>query len=393
MARGSIRQVQRKAKDGTQYTAWRARVPGGIGADGKRRQLSKVCRTKGEAQKWVAERIAEGARAPERMTVAELLDRWTRLHARHVEGATVRVDRWAAKAITRDLGTVEVSKLGVLRLQAWYEGLEARYAPGSIGLIHRVLRGALDQAVAWEVIARNPAIGTRRPPPKPETRTEPWGPDHVGVFLAETRDDLDGPLWALLLATGIRIGEALALDWGHVSADGATLTVARTMTRDADNRPVMGERAKTDSSRRRIALPLLAQAALARQRRAQDRRRADRGDGWTEDGAVFDRGDGVRRTDWGARQALHARVRALKLPAMTPHGLRHTCATLLARRGVSPHRIKELLGHGTIKTTMDTYAHVLESDKADTAAEMDRALGYEIIGQDGSNVTRDDHAG
>jgi integrase len=61
-------------------------------------------------------------------------------------------------------------------------------------------------------------------------------------------------------------------------------------------------------------------------------------------------------------------------------GVPNTCATLLARRGVPAHRIKELLGHSSVAVTMDIYAHVLEQDRADTAAEMDRVFGESVSG-------------
>jgi integrase len=373
VARGSVKAIQRKGKDGKPYQVWRARVPAGETGDGKRRQLTKVLRTRKEADAWVNEQLAGGVRVPERMMVGELLDRWLTLHEREVRGSSAKVDRWAAKIVREHIGALEVSKLSVLRVQGFYDGIEGHYAPSSVSMIHRVLRSALQQAVAWEVISRNPAIGTRRPPRVAVRQTAAWTPEEAGAFLAATRDDLDGPLWAVLLSTGLRINEALALDWRHVSADGATITVTRTMTRDADNRPVMGTAAKSRSSHRKIALPLMAQAALVRQRKAQEAR-------GVAGGAVFDDGTGSRRTDTDARKTLYAAVEALGLPRMTLHGLRHSCASILARRGVPAHRIKELLGHSSVAITMDIYAHVLEQDRADTAAEMDRVFGESVSG-------------
>ncbi len=46
-----------------------------------------------------------------------------------------------------------------------------------------------------------------------------------------------------------------------------------------------------------------------------------------------------------------------KLPAITFHELRHTCATLAAQRGVHPQNVQRLLGHADVKTTLSIYSH------------------------------------
>lgn len=55
-----------------------------------------------------------------------------------------------------------------------------------------------------------------------------------------------------------------------------------------------------------------------------------------------------------------------KLPKITPHGLRHTMASLLDAQGVETSAISKRLGHARISTTLDIYTHVFK--KADTAA-------------------------
>ena len=56
------------------------------------------------------------------------------------------------------------------------------------------------------------------------------------------------------------------------------------------------------------------------------------------------------------------------------HDLRHTCATLLLKRGVHPKLVQELLGHKTISITLDIYSHVLPGMGDAAAGEMDEAL-------------------
>jgi integrase len=391
MARGSVTKLQRRGKNGVEYTVWRARVPAGETGDGKRRQLTKVLPTRKAADAWVNEQLARTANGetlmPEVTTVGELLDRWLTHRARSASPASVRVDRWAVSVIAPEIGAIRVDKITVLRIQAFYDGLDGRLTPRSIKQVHRVLRSAFDRAVAWEIRRTNPATGTVRPG---ITRRAPaaWSAADAQRFLDETKDDFDGSLFALLLTTGLRIGEAIALDWRHVDLQGGTLSVERTMTYDRRGAVVVGARAKTDASHRRVGIPLPAQAALTRQLVAQVARRADIGEHWQEVGCVFDNGDGRRRSIGAARKRLAAIVSSLGLPYLSPHGLRHTTATLLFARRVPAKLIQDLLGHGSITVTSDTYIHVTDASRAEVTREIERALDGAIHDNGDTMVSR-----
>jgi integrase len=74
-------------------------------------------------------------------------------------------------------------------------------------------------------------------------------------------------------------------------------------------------------------------------------------------------------------RVFKALLRRAGLPPTTRfHDLRHMCATLLLRQGVTPKFVQELLGHGDVSLTLNVYSHVLP-DMGDTAGAMDDALG------------------
>ena len=62
------------------------------------------------------------------------------------------------------------------------------------------------------------------------------------------------------------------------------------------------------------------------------------------------------------------------LPEIRFHDLRHTAATLLLRKSVHPKMVSEMLGHGSIGLTLDTYSHVVPDMQAQAAAAMDAVL-------------------
>jgi integrase len=75
--------------------------------------------------------------------------------------------------------------------------------------------------------------------------------------------------------------------------------------------------------------------------------------------------------------AAGARVRKAghELPEITPHGMRHTMATLLLVAGVHPKVVQERLGHKTVQITLDRYSHVAAGMQEEAAEVLERLLG------------------
>jgi len=94
----------------------------------------------------------------------------------------------------------------------------------------------------------------------------------------------------------------------------------------------------------------------------------------TERELVFPHGDG-RPLNHGLllRNGFRPAMRRAKLRQIRFHDLRHTFASLLIRQNVHPKRIQALMGHSTIRITMDTYGHLMK-DHDDGAAEKIAAL-------------------
>jgi integrase len=99
---------------------------------------------------------------------------------------------------------------------------------------------------------------------------------------------------------------------------------------------------------------------------------------WVEHGLVFPSSIGTPL----ARNNVHERnfkpllERAGLSPKdITPHTLRHTCATLLLQQGTHPTLVQHLLGHSTVAMTLDRYSHWVPSMGKATATAMDAALG------------------
>ena len=71
---------------------------------------------------------------------------------------------------------------------------------------------------------------------------------------------------------------------------------------------------------------------------------------------------------------LRQHLRKAGLPLICLHDLRLTAATLLLQRGVHPKVVSEMLGHSSIKMTLDIYSHVIPDMQHQAAAAMDALL-------------------
>lgn len=208
---------------------------------------------------------------------------------------------------------------------------------------------------------RGRTISLRSAPPRPRV---------LGV--AEAQAVLDGCehlrdrfLFALLLDTGVRIGEALGLR--HEDLDIAEPRVA-VIARDNDNRArAKGGRSRFIPASRQLVR--LYADYLAHEYGALD-------------------SDYVFVNLWGRPHghpltypAVHDLVQRLRRRtgvAFSPHWFRHTYATWLLRRGAGMESVKALLGHASITTTIDTYGHLTVEDARATLEAAGWFTGNEV---------------
>jgi len=356
MARGSITK-----RTGKQGVSWRVRydVPT---VDGGRKQVSETTRTRKEAEALLAKRqhdLRSGVYVePTRTTVAAFLADWlTLVAATKEESTTYSYGSIIRSRILPTLGSLPLASVTTAKVQALYlDLLNQGKAPKTVRLTHTVFRQAMAHAVAVRLLARNPAEGVQLPS-EGDTDDITWTAAEVRAFLAATRADRFGPMFAVALDAGMRLGELLALRWSDVDLDRATVAVRRTISRTQGGGWKQREGAKTASGRRPIVLSSPTVAVLRAHRVAQEERRRAIGDAWAAGDLVFDR-DGTVCPPTVARQAFDQAVAHVGLPRITPHGMRHTMATLLLGAGVHPKIVQERLGHRTIAMTLDRYSHV-----------------------------------
>jgi len=388
--------TKRQGKSGVAYRVTVDLPPDPI--TGKRKQRTETFRTRKLAEsrerEWLTDIERGTAIDGTKMTVGEYLTHWLATYALH----NVRLSTYTAyesycrQHLIPAFGSIALTKLQPIHLQELFsakliggrmDGKPGGLSRRSVKYLHSIIREALQHAFEQNLIVRNVADAVR-PPKGTRPQVQVWNATEARTFLTMAQDALYAPLWLVLLATGMRRGEALGLRWQDVDLTKGLIRVHQTLV-DVNGVVSIGE-PKTRSGRRTIELDSVCLAALADHRDRQAFARKSCGDAWRNHDLVFTTADGNWIHPRNADREYYALLKRIErqrqekrpddaaLPRITLHGLRHTCATLLLLHNVNPKVVSERLGHASISITLDTYSHVLPSMQKDAADAIGAAL-------------------
>lgn len=337
----------------------------------KRRVVSG--RTAAEAQAKLDD-LRAVHRPSSTMRTADLLAHWLPTTRDSIAPSTYRGYASVVGTITGYIGAIPLDRLTATDVETMTKSILATgRAPRTAGMARKVLRVALRYAIRQRLVTTNVAKDAK-PPKVTRYVPRPLSPDEARHLIDGTRDDEDGPLWTLLLTTGLRLGEAAGLSWADVTHD--SIRVRQALSRDWSGRMALGA-PKSERSRRRVPLSTDARDALERRRTRQAADREAAGTAWqgAADDLVFTDSIGRPIVVKTAAERLHDATDRLGLPRCRVHDLRHSAASLMIARGVPLTTISRVLGHSTIAITFDTYSTLAEEVEQEAADAMDRALG------------------
>ena len=266
------------------------------------------------------------------------------------------------------LSDIPLEKLNSLELQKLYrklltkgrvDRLEAKGQPKGLSAktvrnIHQILSSALKLAQEQRIILANPAEGCALP--KVEHREmKTLSVEQLQSFLREARESGVFELYYLELATGLRRGELLALQWTDLDIENRTLAVTKQVNRI--NGELVVSPPKTRNSVRTLALPQQAVDLLIAEHKKHPRNPYLFPSPKT--GTMYDP-DAFRRT--------HDKIlKAIGAEHIRFHDLRHTFATLSLKSGVDVKTLSGALGHYSAGFTLNTYTHATAQMKQDAA--------------------------
>ena len=345
--------------------------------NGKKRQVYR--KSEKEANTALRKMLREkeqGVLVPgSRQTVFAYLDDWLEKDHRH----RVRIGTYANYRINLDthiapaLGHIQLQKLTWEQVQSFYDRLiEDGLSPGTIKIIHGFLSRGLKTAVKRGLVARNVCDLVSRPSLS-RHKVVPLTEEQARRLLDVVSGQMLEGLITLALSTGMREGELLALHWGDINLDDASLQVQHTIQRISGHGLIESE-AKKLGRRRKIMLPAFVAESLKRHRVQQLEQRIKMGDKWVKDDFVFSNRYGGYKDANQLRLEFYRLLKVANLPLIRFHDC-HSAATILLGMGVHPKIVQELLGHSNIGTTMDIYSHVLPSMQKEAMGKLDTLFG------------------
>lgn len=231
---------------------------------------------------------------------------------------------------------------------------------GYIKTIFIPLTACLNRAVEDRILTYNPAL--RAVPKSRQDRhrkINPFTPEQLSHLLSVTEREKPDlyDLLLLLSRTGLRIGEAVALQWGDLSLDRNYLIVRRTFYKGRIGPPKGGAVRRVDMSQ------VLSNRLLERFQ-----------PGYAPIHLVF---PGQRGKVYNPNSVRRSWCQLVSLAQLDHHmlkDLRHTYASLLIAAGVPLPYIQSQLGHSSIKITVDTYGHLVPGGHQHQLDQIERTL-------------------
>jgi integrase len=226
----------------------------------------------------------------------------------------------------------------------------------SVRIIHATLRALLNAAIDDGLLIANPATKLGRqlrlaaPARARQEAVKAMTREQLGTFLEATRQVSPAylPLFTTLAGTGLRLGEALGLQWQDVDFATRTIRVERGVSSGQIETPKAGHGRTVEMSGD------LARILQRVHMRLPDRAKKHRWKAlppW-----LFCTRSGKLLEPHNVRKVFRKCLTAARLPGhFTPHCLRHTFASVLLQEGESVQYVQEQLGHSSITLTADTY--------------------------------------
>ena len=173
----------------------------------------------------------------------------------------------------------------------------------------------------------------------------------------------------VVVGTGARRGEALALRWKDVDLDKGVVRIERAIEQTKSGLRVKAP--KTRHGRRNVSIsPWLAAELRAHRTRQQEHRLALGQGRSTPDDLVFARWDGKLRSPHWLSQKFAQAMATLGIDC-TLHGLRHTHVSQLIAAGLDVVTVSRRIGHASAAITLDVYAHMLKNTDTRAAEIME----------------------
>jgi integrase len=373
---------KRGNREGSIYKRNDGRWVGQIALDGdsriKRQRKIVYGRTRADVRRKLvaAQKTLQdgGQLVSDQLTLSAYMLSWLEHRKHEVRWQTWRrYEQLFRTHIQPGLGNIKLVKLQPSHLRDLYaQKLDSGLSATTVKHIHAVLRAAMHQAERDQVIVRN-VCRQVDPPRTQQYQISPLSPVQARRLLKEVSGHEDEALYVLAITTGMRQAELLGLRWQDVDLQNGFISVRRSLVFQPGAWSL--DETKTKGSQRRIHLTTNGDEVLRSHKAKQLEYQLALGPPYQDHDLVFPTEVGTPRR--GANvvyRSFRPLLRSAGLPQIRFHDLRHTAATLLLSQGVHPKVVSEMLGHSSVRLTLDTYSHVTPTMQQQATDAMESIL-------------------
>lgn len=367
---GCIRQRGDKSWEGI-YTC-------GYDKNGKLKRRSVYGKTRGEVQKKLREVLSSIDNGdyvdPAKLTCDEWFDDWLKRYLMNTKESTrAQYELYLRLYVRPSIGHVKLQKVSFFMvkniiLDCIAEDLSAKTIRNLNGIMHH----AFADAIKVRLIKENPADGQDLPKVQKKKMLFLEGESRA-AFCNEIKGKQYEYLFFIALFTGMRQGELLGLTWDAVDFNQKTITISQQLKRDRRIGSKVGyiiDSTKTNNIRTICPAPIVFDLLKKIRREQMENRLKHGADFNNPDNLVFTNETGHHLVSVYVLKVFKARAKAIGLPDLRFHDLRHSHVVMRAENGDDMKSVSEDLGHSDIRTTANIYAHVSQRMKEESAKRM-----------------------
>ena len=307
----------------------------------------------------------------------ELAELWLESYQLTVKPQTfIATKRMLYNHLIPVFGALKLNKLSVSYIQGFINDLSRELVHYSV--VHSINRRVLQYGVSLQLLPFNPARDVILPKvPKRENKAIKFiAPEDLKALMTymeklankKFSHFFDYVLYSVLLATGCRFGEVVALEWSDIDLENGTISITKNYSR-------LLKLIGTPKSKAGVRVISIDKKTINLLRLYKNRQRQL----FIETGArvsavVFATPTKEYQNMATRQESLDRRITEIGIPRFTFHAFRHTHASLLLNAGISYKELQYRLGHATLAMTMDIYSHLSKDKEKEAVSYYEKAM-------------------
>lgn len=268
------------------------------------------------------------------------------------------------------IGQILLADLNALVIENFLSAIETKgMSESSNKNIFKVINKSLSDAERKQIILRNPAALVSKPKVSKKEMGY-WTPEEAREFLKSIDNHRLKIIFVLAIHCGMRMSEILGLRFTDIDLEKRKIHIRHILTFKRE----LQVGTKTSAGNRSITISHLVAEEIKKRKAIINKERTATGDRYEDKEFLVcsKSGNPISKANCDClwkRLLKNNNIRRIRF-----HDLRHTCASLLFSIDVHPKIVQELLGHSSIKVTLDLYSHMMPNMHGEAASALEKLL-------------------